>query len=113
MALRAFLVNVFAAKTSSPGQINFCTKHVRYISGIVEDYLGNPVARDIRLYRKEEYVIDTAGAKTPYAVTTSNATTGAYSFTVNANENTEWVVVCIGKGGEENILVFNNVRVSV
>lgn len=109
---KAFFVDIFATNTANTIKvINFAKKHVQTISGIVEDYLGAPVERDIRLYRKEEFVIDAAGAKTPYATTTSNPTTGAFSFTVNANDVTEWVIICVGKGSGENILVHNSVRV--
>jgi len=81
------------------------------LSGTVKDGTDNPLSREIRLYRYEDYGNLGWLAMLPRAVTTSDAETGAFSFTVNESDKMEWVVVCVGEDGE-NVLAFNHVRVS-
>lgn len=80
------------------------------ISGVVTDALGNPISREVRLFRWEDFIFDSTTARAPYAVVYSDPDTGEYSFTVNENDHMRWVVMCIGKD-DENILAHNHVRV--
>ena len=84
------------------------------ISGTVEDSTSSPLAREVRLYRYEEFMFDitsTSPARVPYDTTTSNPTSGAFSFTVPADSVQEWVVVCVGEDGE-NVMAHHRVKVT-
>lgn len=82
------------------------------ISGVVTDKDGNPAAREVRLYRENDFIYQMETAKVPYAITWSDPVTGEYSFTVNEGPVREWVVVCVGQEGE-NVLAHHHVRVGV
>jgi len=90
--------------------ILFSKVHTRTISGTVKNGSGQALKREVRLYRKEDFTFDiTVEARKPYSTTISDEVTGAYSFTVNEGSKMQWVVVCVGREGE-NVLAYHHVK---